>query len=138
MTGIKETAKISPKMAKKQPFFDFIKNSPYDSNERNFLQSFYTLSEHPMCNGIKVTLLGCQRHSKNKPKNGHKTAIFRHFSFFAKIIHTIRTNFCTAILQHIMVMCSFCAISSNSYDWDSSESEGKRPKPTPLLICRSG
>ena len=25
-----------------------------------------------------------------------------------------------------------CTISINSYDWDSSESEGKRPKPTPL------
>ena len=27
-----------------------------------------------------------------------------------------------------------CAISSNSYDWDSSESEGKRPKSTPLPL----
>ena len=25
-----------------------------------------------------------------------------------------------------------CAISSNSYDWDSSESGGKRSKPSPL------
>ena len=25
-----------------------------------------------------------------------------------------------------------CAISINLYDWDSSESEGKRPKPTPF------
>ena len=29
-----------------------------------------------------------------------------------------------------------CAISINSYDWDSSESEGKRPKPTPLPQMR--
>ena len=29
-----------------------------------------------------------------------------------------------------------CAISINSYDWDSSESEGKRPKLTPLPHMR--
>ena len=29
-----------------------------------------------------------------------------------------------------------CAISINSFDWDSSESEGKRPKPTPLPHMR--
>ena len=29
-----------------------------------------------------------------------------------------------------------CAISMNSYDWDSSESGGKRPKPTPLPHLR--
>ena len=28
------------------------------------------------------------------------------------------------------------AISINSYDWDSSESKGKRPKPTPLQHMR--
>ena len=30
-----------------------------------------------------------------------------------------------------------CAISINSYDWDSSESEGKRPMQTPYRICGS-
>ena len=30
-----------------------------------------------------------------------------------------------------------CAISIISYDWDSSESEGKRPKPTPLPTVKS-
>ena len=29
-----------------------------------------------------------------------------------------------------------CAISKNSDDWDCSESEGKRPKPTPLPHMR--
>ena len=29
-----------------------------------------------------------------------------------------------------------CAISIISYNWDSSESEGKRPKPTPLPHMR--
>ena len=30
---VRKTAKFSPKMAKKQSFFDFLKNCPYDSNE---------------------------------------------------------------------------------------------------------
>ena len=30
---VRNIAKISPKMAKKQPVFDFLKNCPYDSNE---------------------------------------------------------------------------------------------------------
>ena len=29
-----------------------------------------------------------------------------------------------------------CAISIYSYDWDSGESEGKRPKPAPLQHMR--
>ena len=29
-----------------------------------------------------------------------------------------------------------CAISTNSHDWDLSESEGKRPKPTPVPHMR--
>ena len=29
-----------------------------------------------------------------------------------------------------------CAISINMYDWDSSESEGNRPKTTPLPHMR--
>ena len=29
-----------------------------------------------------------------------------------------------------------CAISKYLYDWDSSELEGKRPKPTPLPLMR--
>ena len=72
--NVRNIAKISPKMAKKQPFFDFfrfLKNYSYDSNE--FLYSHSTPYYGPLR-----------------------------------------------------------AISSNSYGWDSSESEGKRPKPTLL------
>ena len=32
--------------------------------------------------------------------------------------------------------CLTCAISSKSYDWDSSESERKSPNPTPLPHMR--
>ena len=63
-------------------------------------------------------------------KNSH----FRLFLNFAKTVLTIRTKFSTVIFYTIV--WSMCAISINSYDWDSSESEGKRPKPTPFPHMR--
>ena len=59
--------KHSPKMAKKQSFFDFFRFSQKLSIrfERNFLQSFYTILESYMCNGIKIVWLGCEKHSQN-------------------------------------------------------------------------
>ena len=76
---MRNIAKISPKMAKKQPFFDFFRFSQKLSIrfERNFLQIFYTILESYMCNGIKIVWLGCEKHSQNYPKNGQKRAIFR-------------------------------------------------------------
>ena len=64
---VRNIAKISPKMAKKQPFFDFFRFSQKLSIrfERNFLQSFYTILESYMCNGIKIVWLGCEKHSQN-------------------------------------------------------------------------
>ena len=57
---VRNIAKISPKMAKKQPFFDFFRFSQKLSIrfERNFLQLFYTILESYMCNGIKIVWLG--------------------------------------------------------------------------------
>ena len=64
---VRNIAKISPKMAKKQPFFDFFRFSQKLSIrfERNFLQLFYTILESYMCNGIKIVSLGCEKHSQN-------------------------------------------------------------------------
>ena len=64
---VRNIAKISPKMAKKQPFFDFFRFSQKLSIrfERNFLQLFYTILESYMCNGIKIVWLGCAKHSQN-------------------------------------------------------------------------
>ena len=64
---VRNIAKISPKMAKKQPFFDFFRFSKKLSIrfERNFLQLFYTILESYMCNGIKIVWLGCEKHSQN-------------------------------------------------------------------------
>ena len=64
---VRNIAKISPKVAKKQPFFDFLRFSQKLSIrfERNFLQLFYTIFESYMCNGIKIVWLGCEKHSQN-------------------------------------------------------------------------
>ena len=100
---VRNIAKISPKMAKKQPFFDFFRFSQKLSIrfERNFLQLFYTILESYMCSGIKIVWLGCEKHSQNWPKNSH-FSIF--FSIFSKTVHTIRTKFSSVILHHIMVL----------------------------------
>ena len=92
--GVRNIAKISPKMAKKQPFFDFFRFSQKLSIrfERNFLQLFYTILESYMCNGIKIVWLGCEKHSQNSPKNCQKKLIFRFFSIFSQTVHTIRTK----------------------------------------------
>ena len=64
---VRNIAKISPKMAKKQPFFDFFRFSQKLSIrfERKFPQLFYTILESYMCNGIKIVWLGCEKHSQN-------------------------------------------------------------------------
>ena len=63
---VRNIAKISPKMAKKPPFFDFFRFSQKLSIrfERNFLQLFYTILESYMCNFIKFVWLGCEKHSQ--------------------------------------------------------------------------
>ena len=53
---VRNIVEISPKVATKQPFFDFFRFSQKLSIrfERNFLQLFYTKLESYMCNGIKI------------------------------------------------------------------------------------
>ena len=103
---VRNIAKITPKKAKKQSFFDFFRFPQKLSIrfKRNFLQLFYTILESYMCNGIKIVWLGCEKHGQNYPKNGQKTVIFRLFSVFSKTVHTIRTKFSTVILHHIRVL----------------------------------
>ena len=108
--NVRNIAKISPKMAKKQSFFDFFRFSQKLSKrfKRNFLHSFYTILESYMCNGIKIVWLGCEKHSQNYRKNGQKTAIFRLFLIFAKTVHTIRTKISSHFIHHSMVfVCNF-------------------------------
>ena len=75
---VRNIAKISPKMAKKQPFFDFIRFSQKLSIrfEPNFLQLFYTILESYMCNDIKIVWLGCEK----QPKLTQKWSKKGHFS----------------------------------------------------------
>ena len=91
---VRNIAKISPKMAKKQPFFDFFRFSQKLSIrfERNFLQSFYTILWSFMCNFIKFVWLRCEKQAKFSPKMAKKTVIFSIFSIFSQTVHTIRTN----------------------------------------------
>ena len=94
---VRNIAKISPKMAKKQRLFDFFRFSQKLSIrfERNFLQSFYsfyTIIWSFMCSFIKFVWLGCEKHSQIQPKNGQKNSHFSIFSIFSRIVHTIRTK----------------------------------------------
>ena len=106
---VRNIAKISPKMAKKQSFFDFFFRFSQKLSirfERNFLQSFYTILWSFMCNFIEFVWLGCEKHSQFYPKNGQKKQSF------------------------------FDLLTNCSYDSNESESEGKRLKPTPLPHMR--
>ena len=83
---VRNIAKISPKMAIKQPFFDFfdfLKNCPYDSNE-NFY-SYSTPYESPICAMASKSYGWDVRNiAKISPKMAKKTVIFRFFFDFLK------------------------------------------------------
>ena len=66
--NVRNIARISPKTAKKQRFFDFFRFSQKLSIwfERNFVQSFYTILESYMCNGIKIVCLGFEQVRRKK------------------------------------------------------------------------
>ena len=108
---VRNIAKISPEMAKKQPFFDIFGFFQKLSKrfERNFLQSFYTILESYMCNDIKIVWLGCEKHSiaKVNPKMDKKQPFFD-FWFLQK------QSFSTVIFYTIVwsYMCSF-----NKFVW---------------------
>ena len=92
---VRNIAEISPKMAKKQPFFDFFRFSQKLSIrfERNFLQLFYTILESYMCNGIKIVWLGCEKHSQISPKMAKKQPFFVFFRFSQKLSIRFERNF---------------------------------------------
>ena len=106
--------KISPKTA----FFRFsqkLSNERHFRFERNFRQSFYTLLESDMSNGIKIVWLGCEKHSQKWPKNSHFP---KFFSILSKTIHTIRTKISTILQSFYTILWSFMWISLNSFCWD--------------------
>ena len=75
---VRNIAKISPKMAKKQPFFDFFRFSQKLSIrfERNFLQLFYTILESYMCLASKSYGWDVRNIAKISPKMVKKGPIF--------------------------------------------------------------
>ena len=103
---VRNIAKIIPKIAKKQPFFEFFQFSQKLSVrfERTFLQLFYTILESYMCNGIKTYGWDVRNIAKISPKKAKKRSFFDFFSIFSKTVHTIRTKFSTVILHHIRVL----------------------------------
>ena len=109
---VRNIAKISPEMAKKQSFFDFffdfLKNCPYDSNE--IFYSHSTPYYGPLC-AISLNSYGwdVRNIAKFSPKMAKKKQSF--FDFF-----------------DFLTNCS--------YDSNESESERKRLKPTPLPHIR--
>ena len=65
---VRKTAKISPKTAIKQSFFDFFFRFFQKLSirvERNFLQSFYTIIWSSMCNFINIVWLGSEKNSQS-------------------------------------------------------------------------
>ena len=124
--NVRNIAKISPKMAKKQSFFNVfsILSKVFIRFERNFLQSFYTILWSFMCNFINFVWLGCQKHSQNYPKMA-KSSCFSTFDF--------RKN-CPYDLYEILYnpftlyYGPLCVISSNSYCWDVSNIAEINPK----------
>ena len=88
---VRNIAKISPKMAKKQPFFDFRFSQKLSIRfERNFLQIFYTILESYMCNGIKIVWLGCEK----QPKLAQKWSKKGHFSTSEKNLSRLLYRTC--------------------------------------------
>ena len=134
--NVRNIAKINPKMAKKQSFLifflDFLKHCPNDSNDIFFSHS--TPYYGPLC-AISLNSYGwdVRNIAKFNPKMAKKPP-FDFFLIFALTVHTIRTKISTVIFYTIV--WSMCAISKNSYSWEWSESEGKRPKPTLLPHMR--
>ena len=94
-----------PKLAQKQPFFDIFGFFQKLSIrfERNFLQSFYTILESYMCNGIKIVWLECEKQPKlaqkwpklaqKWPKLAQKQPFFDIFGFFQKLSIRFERNF---------------------------------------------
>ena len=111
---VRNIAKISPKVAKKQPFFDFFRFSQKLSIrfERNFLQLFYTILESYMCNGIKIVWLGCEK----QPKLAQKWPKNSHFSTFFDFLKNCPYDSNEIFYSHSTPYYGpLCAISLNSY-----------------------
>ena len=131
--AVRKIAWISIKFAKNSHFWLFRFSQKLSIRfERIFPQSFYTIIKSYMCIGIKIVWLGCEKRPKlarKWPKNGQ----FWTFLILVKTLYTLEELLWSLSKPYNGLIR---AISSKSYDWDSSEWEGKRPKPTRLSHFR--
>ena len=123
---MKSIAKISAKMAEKQPFFDFfdfLRNFPYDSS-KNFYSHFTPHLESYMCNGIKIVWLGCDVRNIAKislkwPKNSlfsQKLSIRLEQKFLQSFYATLESYMCNGI-KIVLLGCDVRNIAKISLKW---------------------
>ena len=113
--------------------FKFLKNCSYDFHE--ILHSQSTPKGAPVCaKASKSYDWNVRNIAKTSPKMAKKQPFFNCFRFFQKLSKRCERNFLQSFSTPYFG--SLCAISSNSYDWDSSESKGKIPKPFSLPHMR--
>ena len=65
-----------------------------------------------MCNGIKIVLLGCEKHSQKWPKNRHFSTFF---DFLKNCPYDSNENFYSHSTPYESLLC---AMASKSYGWD--------------------
>ena len=92
---VRNIAKISPKMAKKQPFFDIfsIFSKTVHTIRTKFFYSHSTPYYGPLC-AISLNSYGwdVRNIAQFSPKMANKNSHFSIFSIFSQTVHTIRTK----------------------------------------------
>ena len=114
---VRNITKISPKMAKKQSFFDFFdfrKNCQYNSNE--FLYSASTLYYGPLCS-MSLNSYGwdVRNITKINPKMAKKQSFVDFFDFRKNCPYNSNEFLYSASTLYYGPLCS---MSLNSYGWD--------------------
>ena len=134
ITDVRNIAKISPKMARKQPFFDLFRFSQKLHTIQTKCSTVILHHLRVLCVHWHHRIIGISEMKpkivQKRPKNG----LFWTFFNFRKNCPYDSNEF---LYSHSTPYFDpICAILSNSYDWDSSESEAKRSKPTILPLMR--
>ena len=123
---LRNKAKISTKVTIKQPVLDFLH---YLKNSLNTIQTKFSTvilyhSSVLFVQWNQNRMGGMEKHSQNQPINGQ-------FQTFLGVRKTCPND-------SIETYGPACASASNSYDWDSSESERKELSRLHYRTCDSG
>ena len=132
---MRNIAKINPKKAKKQPFFDFFwfSRKLFIRFELNLVQSFYTILWSFVCNFIHFVLLRCEQHHKKLAQKWPKNSQFSTFLIFAKFVQTIRTTFSTDLVRHIRVPYVQWHQNRMALSWEMSQISPKNGQKTVIF-----